>query len=97
MAGACGSDSKTSTTDTTVAGSSSNVDYSSLSGTLNGSGSTFQNSFNEAAIAAFADVASGLTVNYQSVGSGQGKKDLAAGTTSWAGTCLLYTSDAADE
>jgi len=85
MAGACGSDSKTSTTDT-AAGASSDVDYSSLSGTLNGSGSTFQNSFNEAAIASFEEVASGLTVNYQAVGSGQGKKDLAAGTTSWAGT-----------
>ena len=61
-------------------------DYSSLSGTLNGSGSTFQKTFDEAAIAAFADVAPGLTVNYQGVGSGQGKKDLAAGTIDWAGT-----------
>ncbi len=31
-------------------------------------------------------MASGLTVNYQGVGSGQGKKDLAAGTVEWAGT-----------
>jgi phosphate transport system substrate-binding protein len=87
VAGACGSDSKSSSsTDTTSAGASSNFDYSSLSGTLNGSGSTFQKTFDEAAIAAFAGVAPKLTVNYQGVGSGQGKKDLAAGTTNWAGT-----------
>jgi len=89
VAGACGSDSKSSsTTETTAAsgGATSDFDFESLSGTLNGSGSTFQNNFNEAAIAGLADVAPNLTVNYQSVGSGQGKKDLAAGTTSWAGT-----------
>jgi len=84
VAAACGSSSPSSSSSTTAPTSS--FDYSSLSGTLNGSGSTFQNSFNEAAIAAFADVAPKLTVNYQAVGSGQGKKDLAAGTTSWAGT-----------
>lgn len=87
VAAACGSDSKSGTsTDTTAAGAAGNVDYSALSGTLNGSGSTFQNTFNEAAIAALADAAPDLTVNYQAVGSGQGKKDLAAGTVNFAGT-----------
>ncbi len=86
VAGACGSDSSSTTDTTTAGGTSSGVDFGSLSGTLNGSGSTFQKTFDEAAIAGFADVASGLTVNYQGVGSGQGKKDLAAGTTDWAGT-----------
>ncbi len=87
VAGACGSSSSGgSSTASTSGGATSDFDYSTLSGTLNGSGSTFQNSFNEAAIAAFADTAPKLTVNYQAVGSGQGKKDLAAGTTQWAGT-----------
>jgi phosphate transport system substrate-binding protein len=87
LAGACGSSSPSGTsTATTAGGASSGLDYSALSGTLNGSGSTFQNSFNEAAIAALAETAPDLTVNYQAVGSGQGKKDLAAGTTNFAGT-----------
>jgi phosphate transport system substrate-binding protein len=90
VAAACGSDDSGSSSDTTTSGgattASAGVDYGSLSGTLNGSGSTFQKTFDEAAIASFADVAPGLTVNYQGVGSGQGKKDLAAGTVEWAGT-----------
>lgn len=86
VAAGCGSDSKSSDSTTTTAGSASNVDFSSLSGTLNGSGSTFQQTFDQAAIEGFTDVAPKLTVNYQGVGSGQGKKDLAAGTTNWAGT-----------
>ena len=92
VAAACGSDSNSTgggSTDSTTgegSGNSSGVDFKSLSGTLNGSGSTFQKTFDEAAIGSFADEASGLTVNYQGVGSGQGKKDLAAGTTDWAGT-----------
>lgn len=64
-------------------------DYASLSGTLNGSGATFPKAFYEEAIAGFAGVAKGVTVNYNGVGSGQGKKDLAAGTSDWAGTDSL--------
>ncbi len=64
-------------------------DYASLSGTLNGSGATFPKAFYEESIAGFAGVAKGVTVNYNGVGSGQGKKDLAAGTSDWAGTDSL--------
>ena len=64
-------------------------DYASLTGTLNGSGATFPKAFYEEAIAGFADTAKGVTVNYNAVGSGQGKKDLAAGTSDWAGTDSL--------
>ena len=55
----------------------SNFDYSGLSGTLNGSGSTFQLPFNQAAIAGFQSVAPNVTVNYGGGGSGKGKTDLA--------------------
>jgi phosphate transport system substrate-binding protein len=84
---ACGSSSKSSTG--TTGGTSSGYDYSSLSGTLNGSGSTFQKDFDEAAIQGFSDVASGVTVNYGGGGSGKGKEDLAGNIVQWAGTDSL--------
>ena len=70
---------------TTVAGVPG-IDYASLSGTLNGSGSTFQKAFDEDAIAAFQDVAPNVTVNYAGGGSGKGKTDLASQVTQWAGS-----------
>jgi phosphate transport system substrate-binding protein len=59
---------------------------SNLSGTLNGSGSSFQLSFQQAAIQAFKSVQSGMTVNYGGGGSGKGRTDLAAGTVNFAGS-----------
>jgi phosphate transport system substrate-binding protein len=59
---------------------------SSLSGTLNASGSTFQLSFQEAAIQAFRSVQSGMTVNYGGGGSGKGRSDLASGVVNFAGS-----------
>jgi phosphate transport system substrate-binding protein len=59
---------------------------SALSGTLNASGSTFQATFQQEAIAAFKSVQSGMTVNYSAVGSGTGRTNLAAGTVSFAGS-----------
>jgi len=57
-----------------------------LSGTLNGAGSTFQTVFQQAAISQFKQVQSGMTVNYNSVGSGTGRSDLASGTVNFAGS-----------
>jgi phosphate transport system substrate-binding protein len=57
-----------------------------VSGTLNGSGSSFQNTFQQAAIQAFKSVQSGMTVNYNSVGSGTGRTNLAAGVVNFAGS-----------
>ena len=48
------------------------------SGTLNGSGSTFQKAFNDEAIAELPDTSPNLTVNYAGGGSGAGKTQLAA-------------------
>lgn len=57
-----------------------------LSGTLNGSGSSFQNTFQQAAISAFKSVQSGMTVNYNSVGSGTGRTNLASNVVQFAGS-----------
>ncbi len=66
--------------------SGSSSSSAALSGTLNGSGSSFQNTFQEAAIQGFKAVQSGITVNYNSVGSGTGRSNLAAGTVNFAGS-----------
>jgi phosphate transport system substrate-binding protein len=81
MVSACSSNSST-TGSTPGTGSSS----SNLSGTLNGSGSTFQTNFQQAAISAFKNVDSGITVNYGSGGSGKGRTDLAGGIVNFAGS-----------
>jgi phosphate transport system substrate-binding protein len=57
-----------------------------LTGTLNGAGSTFQTTYQQAAISQFKSVQSGMTVNYDPVGSGTGRSDLAAGTVNYAGS-----------
>jgi phosphate transport system substrate-binding protein len=60
---------------------------------IDGSGATFPKLFYEEAIAELEERASDMVVNYSAVGSGQGKKDLAAGTTDWAGTDSLVKPD----
>jgi len=87
LAVACGSSTSSSSSSTTA--SSSNYSYAGLTGTLNGSGSTFQKGFDEAAIAGFSDVAPKVTVNYAGGGSGKGKTDLATQVVQWAGTDSL--------
>ena len=86
LSGAACSSSKSDTSTTNTTSSSSSFDYSGLSGTLNGSGSTFQKTFDEAAIQGFSDVAPNVTVNYAGGGSGQGKTDLSNEVVQWAGT-----------
>jgi phosphate transport system substrate-binding protein len=73
---------------TTSSGSSSSPSASSakLSGTLNGSGSTFQTTYQQAAIQAFKAEQAGLTVNYGGGGSGKGRTDLASGVVNYAGS-----------
>jgi phosphate transport system substrate-binding protein len=57
-----------------------------LSGSLAGSGSTFQLTFQQAAIQAFKSVQPHMTVNYSGVGSGTGRTNLASGTTNFGGS-----------
>ena len=66
--------------------SSGSPSAAALSGTLNGAGSTFQTTFQQAAISQFRSVQPGITVNYGSVGSGTGRSDLASGTVNFAGS-----------
>jgi phosphate transport system substrate-binding protein len=88
VAAACGSSGGSDagsggTTQTTAKGG---VDVSKLSGTINGSGSSFADALYQQIISSLADKAPGLTVNYNAVGSGQGKKDFAAKLNDFAGT-----------
>jgi phosphate transport system substrate-binding protein len=69
-----------------AAGSSAPAAASSASGTISGAGSTFQTNFQQGAISAFKSVDSGITVNYNPVGSGTGRDDLAANTVLYAGS-----------
>ena len=86
---ACSSSSSSSTATSSSSSATSSASSSSgaaLSGTLNGSGSTFQPTFQEAAIPAFKSVQPGMTVNYGSGGSGKGRSNLAAGAANFAGS-----------
>jgi len=66
--------------------SSSATASTSASGTINAAGSSFQNTFQQAAISAFKSVNSNITVNYDSVGSGTGRSDLYSNTVLFAGS-----------
>jgi phosphate transport system substrate-binding protein len=57
-----------------------------LNGTLDGSGSTFQLTFQGEAISGFTSVQPDITVDYAGVGSGDGREDLAAGKVGFAGS-----------
>ena len=57
-----------------------------LSGTLNGAGASSAGSAQEAWIAAFQTANSGVTVNYDPVGSGAGRESFFAGAVAFAGT-----------
>jgi len=59
---------------------------SSLSGTLNGSGSTFQLTFQQTAIQSFKSIQPNMTVNYGGGGSGKGRTDLASNVVQFAGS-----------
>jgi len=83
---ACSSSSSPSTTSTSTSSASASSSSAQLSGTLNGSGSTFQTVYQEAAISAFKSVQPNMTVNYGSGGSGKGRTDLASGVTNFGGS-----------
>jgi phosphate transport system substrate-binding protein len=75
-------------------GTTSGSDYASLSGELKGSGSSFQDAFDQEVISQFKQVAPNVTVSYNAVGSGTGKKEFGQGLTDFAGTdSLVKDSD----
>jgi phosphate transport system substrate-binding protein len=83
VVGAACSSSKKSTSSTTAGGSQLPAT------TLKGSGSTFQDPFDEEVFRSFQDVQPNVTVTYNSVGSGQGQTDLEGGVTDFAGSDSL--------
>jgi phosphate transport system substrate-binding protein len=78
--------SSTSSPGATTAPAATSSSAAAVSGTLNGAGSTFQLTYQQAGISAFKSVQSGATVNYDGVGSGSGRADLYAGTVNYAGS-----------
>ena len=82
---ACSSGSGSSSSGST-ASSSSSSSAANLTGMLDGSGSTLQLVYQQAAIQAFKTVQPGMTVNYGAGGSGKGRTDLAAGVVNYAGS-----------
>jgi phosphate transport system substrate-binding protein len=83
---ACSSGSSSSASSSSGSSSSSSPSTSTASGTINAAGSTFQTNFQQAAIQAFKAVDSGVTVNYDGVGSGTGRTDLYGNTVLIAGS-----------
>ena len=84
---ACSSSGSSTTSGTTTPSSgSSSPAAASGSGTINAAGSSFQNTYQLAAIQAFKSVNSNITVNYDSVGSGTGRSDLYSNTVLLAGS-----------
>ncbi|PZF55374.1 phosphate ABC transporter substrate-binding protein PstS [Curtobacterium sp. MCSS17_008] len=69
-----------------AATSSSGTDYSKLSGTLTGSGSSAQQTAEATWAAGFQDAASGVTVNYSPDGSGAGRENFISGAADFAGS-----------
>ena len=70
----------------TTTGGSSGGGSAKLSGTLNGSGSTYQLTFQQTAISNFQSVQPNMTVNYGGGGSGKGRTDLASNVVQYAGS-----------
>ena len=77
----------------TTTGGSSGGGSAKLSGTLNGSGSTFQLTFQQTAISNFKSVQPNMTVNYGGGGSGKGRTDLASNVVQFAGSDSPIPSD----
>jgi phosphate transport system substrate-binding protein len=86
LAACSSSSSSTTTSSTTTPSSGSSSTAASGSGTINAAGSSFQNTFQLAAIAAFKSVDPNIKVNYDSVGSGTGRSDLYSNTVLFAGS-----------
>ncbi|GAA3342237.1 phosphate ABC transporter substrate-binding protein PstS [Curtobacterium pusillum] len=72
--------------DTASSTASSGTDYSKLSGTLTGSGSSAQQTAEATWAAGIQNVASGVTVNYSPDGSGAGRKNFISGAADFAGS-----------
>lgn len=84
VAAACSSDSKKSNNSGTSATTKASAKLAAA--TLSGSGSTFQQAYDETVISAFQSVQPAVTITYAGGGSGKGQTDLQAGLVQWAGS-----------
>lgn len=84
---ACSADNEAPTSNAPTTGSTTGTDTpATLSGTLNGSGATSQESAMDAWRAAFQNANPDLTINYDPVGSGGGITAFTSGAVAWAGS-----------
>ncbi len=84
LAACSSSSSSSSSSSASTSAPASSSAATALSGTLDGSGSTLQETYQEAAVSAFKSVQSGITVTYGAGGSGKGRSDLASGVVQYA-------------
>jgi phosphate transport system substrate-binding protein len=76
------------------AGSSGGSEFANLSGSLKASGASFPDAYYQEVISQFKSAAPNVTVTYNSVGSGTGKKEFGQGLTDFAGSdSLVKDSD----
>jgi phosphate transport system substrate-binding protein len=80
------SSSSSSSTPSTTTSASASSSSAQLTGTLLGSGSTFQTVYQQQAISSFKSVQPSMSVTYGSGGSGKGRTDLASGVVNFAGS-----------
>jgi phosphate transport system substrate-binding protein len=83
---ACSSSGSGSSGSSSSPSAKASASAAKLSGTLNASGSTFQTTYQQAAISSFKQIQPGMTVNYGNGGSGKGRTDLASGVVNFAGS-----------
>ncbi len=92
-----GDDDSTSTSGSNDTGSSANSEpageqtdaIASISGSIKGSGASFPDAFYQEAIGGLADIAPGLTVTYEAVGSSSGREAFSQNLNDFAGTDSL--------
>jgi phosphate transport system substrate-binding protein len=89
---ACGSDNNASAGAGTGT-SSANGGSASLSGELNGAGSTAQGSAQDAWRSGFQSANPNVTVNYDGIGSGGGRKQFISGASQFGGSDAYMTDD----
>ncbi|MDQ6798754.1 MAG: phosphate ABC transporter substrate-binding protein PstS, partial [Actinomycetota bacterium] len=92
VATACGSSSK-SATDTTASTPTSPAAGAKDTASLSGAGSTFVQSMLQEWIKQYGKVASGVSINYQGVGSGAGIQQLTAKTVDFAGSDVALKAE----
>lgn len=85
LAGCGGGNGGTSNNNSSGSGS----DFASLSGELKASGASFPDAYYQEVISQFKSVAPNVTVTYNSVGSGTGKKEFGQGLDDFAGSDSL--------